>query len=343
VYRIIRRSWAPVALLSLALLALTPVAAAAEPALVFDASVDVVVSDQDGGRVEGAGVHLVAYVNDFPDSVPPFDGHAFTDAAGVAHFGAVPRPGDGAPGVYLAAEATKPGESLDEDYCLESRLESGSVIDVPSAAAVRIDVATKRTSQTTCRTLSGSIRSAGGEPQAGLLAIVVSLPGSGGRWKLPVDVGPDGSFRQGLPPYGTEEDPASVALSFTGIAQRDRDSRGCARIVQQLGSWELSLPLGVENPAPLALRTVPDVTSEACGVVSGPGSGGSAGPTLPPTDTQPGGVITGVPHGATSGGPGDGAPAGLATGWIVLAGALGAALVLMRRGSAWRPRSGGGR
>ncbi len=296
--RIIRRTFAPVALLALVLALAAPAAAADPTGIVLDGALSVSVREPslDGGVTPGtpvtnARVQLVAYLTDFVDDPPIQVLEATTDAAGSASFTGVARPDAGGPAVWLAFDVFREVRSEDEDLCAETQSWSGNVIDVASLPAEPVAIVANPASSKVCRVLAGRIVDAHGDPHPSatkLSSVSIELPDGGGARAFPLVVAADGTFRQPLPAWGTNESPAIVRLTFVSTPTRTRTVGDCVQSFAEAATWEEALALEFEDAELLELVSS-EVAGDACGAVSATPRPPTAGATLPPTDGAPAG------------------------------------------------------
>ncbi len=288
--RMIRRSIAPAALLLLAALLAAPVSAAEPEGVVYDATVAVRFVDADaaGSPLAGATIGLRAHVTDFPEDPPLAQLHATTDVDGVAVFIDVPRGGPGGPTVHLSIDAQAERHTVDEELCRTTETWSGSAIDVLSPPTEPIVVtASSGASGLICRWLAGRIVDAEGAAHpadAALSRVTIAQPGGGETMTFPLVVGADGSFRQALPVWGTDQSRAVVRLDYVSTAVTSTEG-GCEHTVAEAVTWDGPLALEVEDPAVLDLVSAP-AGGDACGAIATARPNAPSAPTLPPTDIQ---------------------------------------------------------
>lgn len=131
--------------------------------------------------------------------------------------------------------------------------------------------------------LTGTVVDANGEPfpvENGLLEM--TAPDGGGIHAAQVSVGGDGSFEVEVMPWGTDANPAEVTITITGVvAETAEDAAGCTNQFAPVA--EATFPVAFENgePDPVALVAEEQLIGTVCG------AGGSAGPTLPPSEVDP--------------------------------------------------------
>jgi hypothetical protein len=136
--------------------------------------------------------------------------------------------------------------------------------------------------------LTGTVVDANGEPfpvENGLLEM--TAPDGGGIHAAQVSVGGDGSFEVEVMPWGTDANPAEVTITITGVvAESVEDAAGCTNQFAPVA--EATFPVAFESgePEPVALVADEQLIGTVCG------AGGSAGPTLPPSEVDP---VTPVP------------------------------------------------
>jgi hypothetical protein len=137
--------------------------------------------------------------------------------------------------------------------------------------------------------LTGVVVDANGEPfpvESGLLEM--TAPDGGGIHAAQVSVGGDGSFEVEVMPWGTDANPAEVTITITGVvAETTEDAAGCTNQFAPVAA--ATFPLALESggePEPVALVAEEQLIGTVCG------AGGSAGPTLPPSEVDP---VTPVP------------------------------------------------
>ena len=137
--------------------------------------------------------------------------------------------------------------------------------------------------------LTGTVVDANGEPfpvENGLLEM--TAPDGGGIHAAQVSVGGDGSFEVEVMPWGTDANPAEVTITITGaVAETTEDAAGCTNQFAPVA--EATFPVAFENggePEPVALVAEERLIGTVCG------AGGSADPTLPPSEVDP---VTPVP------------------------------------------------
>jgi hypothetical protein len=137
--------------------------------------------------------------------------------------------------------------------------------------------------------LTGTVVAADGEPfpvENGLLEM--SAPDGGGIHAVQVSVGGDGSFEVEVMPWGTDANPAEVTITITGVvAATTEDAAGCTNQFAPVA--QATFPIALESGGePERVRLVAE--EQLIGTVCG--AGGSAGPTLPPSEVDP---VTPVP------------------------------------------------
>ena len=132
--------------------------------------------------------------------------------------------------------------------------------------------------------LTGTVVDANGDPfpvENGLLEM--SAPDGGGIHAAQVSVGGDGSFEVEVMPWGTEGNPAEVTITITGaVAETVETPAGCTD--QYAPVAEATFPVALESggePEPVELVAEQQLIGTVCG------AGGSADPTLPPSEVQP--------------------------------------------------------
>ena len=137
--------------------------------------------------------------------------------------------------------------------------------------------------------LTGTVVDANGEPfpvENGLLEM--TAPDGGGIHGAQVSVGGDGSFEVEVMPWGTDANPAEVTITITGVvAETTEDAAGCTNQFAPVA--EATFPIALESggePEPVVLVAEEQLIGTVCG------AGGSAGPTLPPSEVDP---VTPVP------------------------------------------------
>jgi hypothetical protein len=137
--------------------------------------------------------------------------------------------------------------------------------------------------------LTGTVVDANGEPfpvENGLLEM--TAPDGGGIHAAQVSVGGDGSFEVEVMPWGTDANPAEVTITITGVvAETTEDAAGCTNQFAPVA--EATFPIALESggePEPVVLVADEQLIGTVCG------AGGSAGPTLPPSEVDP---VTPVP------------------------------------------------
>jgi hypothetical protein len=137
--------------------------------------------------------------------------------------------------------------------------------------------------------LTGVVVDANGEPfpvENGLLEM--TAPDGGGIHAAQISVGGDGSFEVEVMPWGTDANPAEVSITITGVvAESVEDAAGCTNQFAPVA--EATFPIALESggePEPVALVAEEQLIGTVCG------AGGSAGPTLPPSEVDP---VTPVP------------------------------------------------
>ena len=137
--------------------------------------------------------------------------------------------------------------------------------------------------------LTGTVVDANGEPfpvENGLLEM--TAPDGGGIHAAQVSVGGDGSFEVEVMPWGTDGNPAEVTITITGVvAEAVEDAAGCTNQFAPVA--EATFPVALESggePEPVALVADERLIGTICG------AGGSADPTLPPSEVDP---VTPVP------------------------------------------------
>jgi hypothetical protein len=137
--------------------------------------------------------------------------------------------------------------------------------------------------------LTGTVVDANGEPfpvESGLLEM--TAPDGGGIHAAQVSVGGDGSFEVEVMPWGSEANPAEVTITITGVvADTTVDAAGCTNQFAPVA--EATFPVALESggePEPVALVAQEQLIGSVCG------AGGTAGPTLPPSEVDP---VTPVP------------------------------------------------
>ena len=137
--------------------------------------------------------------------------------------------------------------------------------------------------------LTGTVVDASGQPfpvENGLLEM--TAPDGGGIHAAQVSVGGDGSFEVEVMPWGTDGNPAEVTITITGVvADTTEDAAGCTNQFAPVA--EATFPLALESggePEPVALVAQEQLIGTICG------AGGSANPTLPPSEVDP---VTPVP------------------------------------------------
>ena len=137
--------------------------------------------------------------------------------------------------------------------------------------------------------LTGTVVDANGEPfpvENGLLEM--TAPDGGGIHAAQVSVGGDGSFEVEVMPWGTDASPAEVTITITGVvAETTEDVAGCTNQFAPVAvtTFPIALESGGE-PEPVRLVAEEQLIGTVCG------AGGSAGPTLPPSEVDP---VTPVP------------------------------------------------
>ena len=140
--------------------------------------------------------------------------------------------------------------------------------------------------------LTGTVVDANGEPfpvENGLLEM--TAPDGGGIHAAQVSVGGDGSFEVEVMPWGTDANPAEVTITITGVvAETTEDAAGCTNQFAPVAeaTFSIALESGGE-PEPVVLVADEQLIGTVCG------AGGSAGPTLPPSEVDP---VTPVPSAA---------------------------------------------
>ena len=137
--------------------------------------------------------------------------------------------------------------------------------------------------------LTGTVVDANGEPfpvENGLLEM--TAPDGGGIHAAQVSVGGDGSFEVEVMPWGTDANPAEVTITITGVvAETTEDAAGSTNQFALVA--EATFPVALESggePDPFVLVAEEQLIGTICG------AGGSAGPTLPPSEVDP---VTPVP------------------------------------------------
>jgi hypothetical protein len=156
-------------------------------------------------------------------------------------------------------------------------------------AATAVSVAAVPAFAADAPVLTGTVVDANGEPfpvESGLLEM--TAPDGGGIHAAQVSVGGDGSFEVEVMPWGSEANPAEVTITITGVvADTTVDAAGCTNQFAPVA--EATFPVALESggePEPVALVAQEQLIGSVCG------AGGSAGPTLPPSEVDP---VTPVP------------------------------------------------
>ena len=156
-------------------------------------------------------------------------------------------------------------------------------------AAFAVSVAAVPVSAADVPVLTGTVVDANGEPfpvESGLLEM--TAPDGGGIHAAQVSVGGDGSFEVEVMPWGTEGNPAEVTTTITGVvADTTVDAAGCTNQFAPVA--EATFPVALESGGeaePVALVAQEQLIGTVCG------AGGSADPTLPPSEVDP---VTPVP------------------------------------------------
>jgi hypothetical protein len=151
-----------------------------------------------------------------------------------------------------------------------------------AAAAMSITVVPALAADTPV--LTGVVVDANGAPfpvENGLLEM--TAPDGGGIHAAQISVGGDGSFEVEVMPWGTDANPAEVTITITGVvAQSSEDAAGCTNQFAPVAvaTFPVALESGGE-PEPVALVAEEQLIGTVCG------AGGSAGPTLPPSEVDP--------------------------------------------------------
>lgn len=137
--------------------------------------------------------------------------------------------------------------------------------------------------------LTGTVVDANGDPfpvENGLLEM--TAPDGGGIHAAQVSVGGDGSFEVEVMPWGTDANPAEVTITITGVVtETTEDAAGCTNQFAPVA--EATFPVALESggePEPVQLVAEQQLIGSVCG------AGGSADPTLPPSEVDP---VTPVP------------------------------------------------
>jgi hypothetical protein len=156
-------------------------------------------------------------------------------------------------------------------------------------AATAVSVAAVPAFAADAPVLTGTVVDANGEPfpvESGLLEM--TAPDGGGIHAAQVSVGGDGSFEVEVMPWGSEANPAEVTITITGVvADTTVDAAGCTNQFAPVA--EATFPVALESggePEPVALVAQEQLIGSVCG------AGGTAGPTLPPSEVDP---VTPVP------------------------------------------------
>jgi hypothetical protein len=139
--------------------------------------------------------------------------------------------------------------------------------------------------------LTGVVVDANGEPfpvENGLLEM--TAPDGGGIHAAQVSVGGDGSFEVEVMSWGTDDNPAEVTITITGVVAETVDNAGCTDQFAPVA--ESTFAIALENggePEPIELVAEERLVGSVCG------AGSSADPTLPPSEVDPASPVPSEP------------------------------------------------
>jgi hypothetical protein len=131
--------------------------------------------------------------------------------------------------------------------------------------------------------LTGVVVDANGDPfpvENGLLEM--TAPDGGGIHAAQVSVGGDGSFEVEVMPWGTDDNPAEITITITGVVAETVENAGCTDQFAPVA--ESTFPVALENggePERVELVAEERLIGSVCG------EGNSSEPTLPPSEVDP--------------------------------------------------------
>ena len=263
----------------------------------LDGEVVVIVTGGSGIPLPEVIVSLTASADGVPFQA--LDG--LTDDDGRAVLGGVGR-SDREPVVTVAAAAARTTYDLVHG-CTFTQHWAGSAREPIAGATLHLPVLAGLATTVACSapaadapSLTGFVRDAAGGPVALTSGLLTMERADGGRWIGSIGSSTGGSFAIRVQPWGTDDEPARLALRVIGAPTAQRTDGECTYIDGHLGSLVVDLAL-VEglDPDPVTITTTVGQQSAVCGAVAtpppggsapGPGGAPSAGPTitLPPTD-----------------------------------------------------------
>jgi hypothetical protein len=140
--------------------------------------------------------------------------------------------------------------------------------------------------------LAGTVVDANGDPfpvENGLLEM--TAPDGGGIHAAQVSVGGDGSFEVEVMPWGTDDNPAEVTITITGVvASTVETAAGCTDQLAPVAESTFAVALANGGqPEPVELVAEERLIGSLCG------EGSSSEATLPPSEVDPASPVPSEP------------------------------------------------